>query len=126
MSRAGKLLAALLALAVAGSAAFLWWQRGHSRPAVMAQIYQRGVLVKQIPLDRVGEPFSFPLKGENGAENTISVERGRIRVSHASCPDQVCVRQGWISDDSVPVVCLPNQVVIQISGGDSDVDATTG
>ena len=51
---------------------------------------------------------------------------GRIRVASANCPDQVCVRQGWISDASVPIVCLPHQVIIQVTGGDSYADAAAG
>ena len=56
----------------------------------------------------------------------VEITGGRIRVRRANCPDQVCVRQGWISDSSVPVVCLPHQVVIQITGGEGDVDAAAG
>ena len=61
--------------------------------------------------------------GERGS-NTIQVEPGRIRVLEADCPDQVCVRQGWISDEVTPIVCLPHRLVIQVSGGtDAGVDA---
>ena len=51
---------------------------------------------------------------------------GRIRVESADCPDQVCVDQGWISDGTVPVVCLPNRLVIQIEGGGDGLDSATG
>ena len=54
------------------------------------------------------------------------VEGGRVRVSQADCPDQVCVNQGWISDGTVPIVCLPNQLIVQIEGGGNQLDAQTG
>ena len=38
-------------------------------------------------------------------------------MKSADCPDQVCVHQGWISDSTVPIVCLPHQVIIEVTGG---------
>ena len=54
------------------------------------------------------------------------MEQGRIRVSQADCPDQVCVDQGWIADGTVPIVCLPHKLVIEIVGGGSAFDAAAG
>ena len=61
-----------------------------------------------------------------GGSNTILVEQGRIRVIEANCPDQVCVDQGWISNGTVPIVCLPHKLMIQIVGGGEALDAATG
>lgn len=97
------------------------------RPAaVTAEIYQAGELIRTVDLTGVAEPYSFALTAPDGGSNTVQVEQGRIRVSHADCPDQVCVRQGWVSDGVVPIVCLPHQLVIQIRGEDGEVDAATG
>ncbi len=126
MNRRTAALSAALALAVLLCAGFLLWRQSHAQPGTTAQIYQFGELVEEIPLDQVTESYTIPLEGEDGAENVIEVAPGRIRVRRANCPDQVCVRQGWISDSSVPVVCLPHQVVIQITGGEGDVDAAAG
>jgi len=78
----------------------------------IANVYQAGVCIYSIDLSQVEEPYSISVSGE--IENTITVEQGRICVSSATCPDQVCVHQGWISDRVIPVVCLPNALVIQI------------
>ena len=58
--------------------------------------------------------------------NVIEVERGRIRVAEADCPDQVCVRQGWISNSVVPIACLPHRLVIQLDSDGGGVDGMTG
>ena len=71
-------------------------------------------------------PQTFTYEGVGGFTNTIVAEQGRIRVSEAGCPDQVCVNQGWISDGTVPIVCLPNKLIIEISGGGDSLDAATG
>ena len=40
--------------------------------------------------------------------------------------DQICVHQGYISDGSQPIVCLPNRLIIQIQGGGDALDAAAG
>ena len=113
--------AVLFVLACAGSFFAL---RGVSGGT--AQVLSDGKVVASIELDAVTEPYSFTVTGKNGGKNTVSVERGRIRVSHADCPDGVCLRQGWIQTSVSPIVCLPNGLVISISGGeDSGVDAVS-
>ena len=107
-------------------AGVLVWRKLNPQEARIAKITQKGQVLQEIDLTQVKEPYSFVIEGENGALNTVQVEPGRICISEASCPDQICVRQGWIGDGSEPIVCLPNQVIIQITGGGSQVDAAAG
>ena len=111
------LFAAVAVLAAAGT---VWLFLGRSSGTV-AHIYQDGLLIRTIDLSRVTEEETFVVEGPAGA-NTIEVEPGRIRVSHADCPDQICVRQGWISDGVVPIVCLPNELVIQLEGAGNELE----
>ena len=108
-----------VAVAVLAAAGTVWLFFGRSSGTV-AHIYQDGVLVRTIDLSQVTEAETFVVEGPAGT-NTIEVEPGRIRVAHADCPDQVCVRQGWISDGVAPIVCLPNELVIQLEGGDNEL-----
>ena len=94
-------------------------------PAAWAVVYQDGEVVERIDLSGVEEPFSFTVTAPGGGSNTVEVERGRVRVSRADCPDQVCVRQGWVSSAGAPIVCLPHGLVIEIEGGEDTVDAVT-
>ena len=126
MKRRTAVLAAALAAAVLICAAFLLWQRAHAQSAVTAAVYQYGELVEEIRLDQVTEPYTISLAGEDGAENVVEAAPGRIRVASANCPDQVCVDQGWIADGTVPIVCLPHKLVIEIVGGGSAFDAAAG
>ena len=93
-----------------------------SSPGSVAEIYWNGKLLHTFPLDK---PIEYTLSSPNGGSNTIVVQDGRVCVSHATCPDQVCVNQGWVNTDATPIVCLPNQLVIQIKGGEQDLDAAT-
>ena len=124
-SRTGILAGGLL-LAVLACAGFLLWQRAHAQVGVTAEIYQNGELVETIRLDQVTEAYTILVEGEDGAENLVEAAPGRIRMKSADCPDQVCVHQGWISDSTVPIVCLPHQVIIEVTGGDSYADAAAG
>ena len=125
MSKYGKGVAALLILAVAASAGGVWFN-GHSAPGQILEIYQNGQLVETVNLTQSGQPQTIVLEGDNGAENTVLIQDGQVCMSHATCPDQVCVNQGWISDSAVPIVCLPNQVILQIKGGGGTLDAIAG
>lgn len=124
MSRNGKIVLLLLLAAAGISLTVIALQQKEMADPV-ARISRDGVVLKEIPLDRVGRSYSFVLEDERGS-NTISVERGRIRVSQADCPDQVCVDQGWISDGTAPIVCLPHKLVIEIVGGGEAFDAAAG
>ncbi len=125
MKGSTKLLLFLLILAVGASAVSVLIRRQPPKDPV-ARILLDGELLEEIDLDRVGASYSFTVENGSGGSNTIQVERGRIRVSHADCPDQVCVEQGWISDGTVPIVCLPHGLIIEITGGGEDLDAATG
>ncbi len=125
MNQNTKIILALLALAASASAAALLIPKEGSRHPV-AHITLDGELVQEIDLDRVGTAYSFQLTGASGLTNTILVEPGRIRVLESDCPDQICVRQGAIADGTVPIVCLPNRLVIEIVGGGEVFDAATG
>lgn len=116
----------VLAFAALCAAGTLWVLFGRSG-GTAARIYQDGVLVRTIDLSRVTGTEAFTVDGPAGS-NTIEAEPGRIRVSHADCPDQVCVRQGWISDGVLPIVCLPNELVIELETGASEevLDGVTG
>ena len=92
-------------------------QRG--RAGTRADIYVAGVLVQRIDLERVKETEYLTVEGAIGV-NVLAVERGRIRVVEADCPDQICVRKGWAEDSLLPVVCLPNQMVIELRTAGQD------
>lgn len=79
-------------------------------------VYHHGELIERIYLDTVTTPYTFTVSDGNHY-NVVKVERGRICVSEASCPDHVCVNTGWITDGTIPIVCLPNELVIKVEGG---------
>ena len=92
----------------------LWIFRPVSPKEAIADIYQNGSLIKSIPLDTAEAPFSFTVTGENDCFNEITVKDGGICISNASCPDKLCMHQGYIRSSLLPITCLPNRLVIQV------------
>ena len=64
--------------------------------------------------------------GENW--NEITVDKDGIHVSGASCPDKICMHTVWRGKGSLPIVCLPNHLVITAApeeGTDYEFDVLT-
>lgn len=48
--------------------------------------------------------------------NLFSVTNGTVTMEAADCKDQICVRHIPISSDRESIICLPNKLVIEMSG----------
>lgn len=68
------------------------------------------------------------IEGKAGGTNTLVIENGTVRMTEASCPDKLCVHQGRVHLQGQTIVCLPNEVVIEILGTKKkeDYDAIAG
>lgn len=93
----------------------------------VAQVRVAGVVTASYPLD---EDASYTITGANGGTNLLVIEDGSARIEEASCPDGVCVHTGRVRRDGQSIVCLPNQVVVEIvsetAENSSGVDITAG
>ena len=87
-----------------------------------ALVYQDGALLYTLDLrqDRM-----LTVTGPAG-ENTITVADGEVFVSHADCPDQVCVQHGPLQKNGGPIICLPNRLTIEWAENESQIDALSG
>lgn len=54
----------------------------------------------------------------NGGTNTLVIKDGYADVTDADCPDKLCVSQKKISKNGESIICLPNKLVVSISGGE--------
>lgn len=77
----------------------------------MVCIYQNGTLTDRFPLD---QPLSKLYWSENGGRNVVVIEDGKVSVTEADCPDQVCVRHGPTDQTGDPIVCLPHKLVVEV------------
>ena len=89
--------------------------------AAFAQITSGGKLVKTVNLLSNQQ---FTITAENGGENTVTIQDGKIAVTDATCPDHYCMKRGFCASGT-DIVCLPNRLVIHFVGAQS-VDAAVG
>ena len=54
-----------------------------------------------------------------GDNNVLTIINGGAFMSHAACPDQICVKKGKISKVGEDIVCMPNRVIVKVEGGES-------
>ncbi len=110
-TRTWVIIIAAAALALAALSALLLTRHGEG---TVVQIIQDDTVIREIDLSRVTKEYSFTVDSPYGGSNTILVQPGRICVSDADCPDRICVHQGWLTDDPVPIVCLPHRLIIAL------------
>lgn len=108
-------LCLILALALV-ALILLLFMRSTRNEGSYAIVQVNGVEISRFDLNMNG---SFPV---NGGTNILEIEGRRARLLDASCPDKLCVRQGWIQYTGQCITCLPNKLTVTISGGDTSVD----
>ncbi len=79
----------------------------------LIRIVSNGNPIETIDLS-VSPDREIVIENEYG-KNIVSVEDHRIRVSEADCPDQTCVKSGFLSG-ARPIICLPHKLVIEVVG----------
>ena len=118
-------------LAVAGAVVIaagvlLFFLRPEGGNFLSASIVLDGETIAQYELDKLSEPVFLDLDGA-AYPLTIEIQPGRIRIAESSCPGQDCVHTGWASQAGQQIICLPNRLVISLTGTSrDDIDAVTG
>lgn len=92
-----------------------------SPQGTQANVVQDGTVLYRFDLSNT-ENQTIDITYE-GRINTIQIEDGKIRVSDADCPDKTCVHMGWLEAGALPIVCLPNHLVIEFSNTEEGIDA---
>ncbi|NLY44889.1 MAG: NusG domain II-containing protein [Tissierella sp.] len=93
-------------------------KQGLSNKDKYVSIQVNGKEIKKIIFDDAIVGKTIPIETDHGY-NLIEVGDNEIRVIEASCPDQIDVKQGYISRIGETIVCLPNKMVIEIKGIDT-------
>lgn len=65
------------------------------------------------------------VEGKN-SKNIVTIKDGSVKMSSASCKNQICVHHSPISKAGESIICLPNKVIVRIKGSSSKgVDAVS-
>ena len=116
----------LLALLVAAAAvALLFFLRPAESNFLTASVVLEGELIAEYDLSALTGPVTITLE-QTDYPLTIRLEPGRVCIGESACPSQDCVHTGWISRAGEQIICLPNRLVISLTGGQQEFDAVTG
>ena len=55
--------------------------------------------------------------------NKITIKDGTVQMTYSDCHNQVCVKDGKVRMANQSIVCLPNKVMVEIVGGEGELDA---
>lgn len=79
-----------------------------------SQLYQVEILT---PTKKIVHPIyhdaMISVQGKI-SEMTVEIFQNRVRIHQANCPDQICIKTGWISQSHEFILCAPNQVIVRI------------
>jgi len=102
-------------LLVMAAACLIWWRSSASDPAAgdLAVVSYNGRTVLEIPLDRDG---FYTLKEDPTVR--FQVRDGAIAFVEATCPDKICEKEGFLSQNGQTAVCLPRKTSLRIVAGD--------
>ena len=114
----------LFFLSVFAICVFVWNTKILTKKGSIAVITVNGQLYRKIDLKAVDEPYCIEINNDYGY-NKILVEKDKISVTEADCPDKVCMKTGPISSAGRPIVCLPHKLSITIED-EEGVDTFSG
>ncbi|MBE5961125.1 MAG: NusG domain II-containing protein [Lachnospiraceae bacterium] len=57
------------------------------------------------------------IEGKYGT-NILAIKDGTAKMEEAGCPDQICVYHKAIQYNGDTIICLPNQIIIQVVDGE--------
>ena len=89
---------------------------------LIAVVTVDGEVRAELPMDKRG---IVPIETEWGY-NIVTVEDGKVFVVEADCRDQICVEHKKIDKTGETIVCLPHKMVVEIIGGEEEVDMVVG
>ena len=103
-------------------------QRKIAKPGKYVLVTVSGQEYTKVPLVNAVS-LTIDIEKDGVVTNILHVENGAAFITDAECPDKLCVKQGKISRLNETIVCLPNEVVVTVTGEetqDRDIDAVSG
>lgn len=92
----------------------IWYQSKYQSPGSQVELSVDGKVYGHYALD---ENADIPIVIDGINTNTLRIKGGIAYMVWAICPDQLCVHHKKIKNQGETIVCLPNKVVVTITGG---------
>lgn len=111
MNKADKIfITILIAVALLSYVPLLYqdWRNKDKKKEVVVQYRNEEVLRADLNVDQM-----YTLQATLG-EVQVEVKGEAVRVEKETSPYHLCSIQGWVKDTGRPIICLPNEMVVQI------------
>lgn len=113
-SKSQKFAVIALAVIIAASAIFLAFQMLVKGENLCAVVSVDGQKVAVVVLDEKRSRSEIDLEKHFGVKVVLETEGDRIRFKTSSCPDKICINNGWLSRDMDIAVCMPNKTSVVV------------
>lgn len=120
LTKGDKLLIVLVIILSFSSLLYIRYQALSTNEKYIS-VQVAGEEIKRIILDPKLTGHTIPIETQYGY-NLIELGDNKVRVIEADCPDEIDVKQGYISGIGETIVCLPNKLVIEIKGMDENTE----
>lgn len=104
-------------------------------------IVSNGITLKTIDLNTVDGELLFTVINDPSDENSpyivegnkplgnhynvIRITREGAEIIDSDCSTHICIHEGITDSPAKPIVCLPNKLLITVTGENTDTDAVT-
>lgn len=119
MNKADKLFIVMIVLIAIASYIPLFIQDVQNKDKqkeVVVQYKNEEVLRKDLNINA-----TYTVQGTLG-DVDIEVKDEAVRVEKETSPYHLCSIQGWVKDTGRPIICLPNEMVVQIEAEEDTED----
>ena len=102
-------------IVVVAAVYFLWQGLAPAEAGGQVVIQKNGTEYDRMPL---AKDVDYQVLQDGEVQMTVVIRNGIADVTEASCPDKLCVHQANISKNDEMIVCLPNEILVIIEGGE--------
>lgn len=112
----------LIIILIALSATTFIQNQRNKQPGTSVMIFSANTLIKTVKLN---EDKQISIDGAIGSTE-LCIYQGKAFITDSPCPYHFCEKSGTISQAGQMLVCVPNKIVIKISGNlNHQLDAVT-
>lgn len=114
------LLGSLLVIIVVGLVAYRFFS---------PSVEKKGEVIVKVAGKEVGrynlyQDAKIEIPAQYGT-SVLEIKDGNAEMITAGCPDQICVHQGKIHFHGEMIICIPNEMIVEIKGEDQNkLDST--
>jgi hypothetical protein len=111
----------IVAMAILGVLAYFFFLSGKKQSNIVLVVRRDRQVIRRIELQKVRTRTKLPIPVDDG-ELIIGYNQDGAWVESSPCPDKVCVRQGKITRPGETIACVPEKILLTLTGTEKEND----